>query len=87
MSSTTALTQPTPRDVLAYRVNAGIHVTLLWAPDTNTVSVSVWNVAAEEKFELVIEPELNPIDVFEHPYAYAAWRGIDFDAGCLRRAA
>lgn len=87
MTSVAPLTQPSPRDVLAYRVNAGIHVTLLWAPDTNTVSVSVWDTATEDRFELVLEPELNPIDVFEHPYAYAAWRGIEFDDCGQRRAA
>lgn len=87
MTHATTLTRPIRRDVLAYRANAGIHVTLLWASDTNSVAVAVWDATTDERFELALEPELNPIDVFEHPYAYAAWRGLDLDPGRLRRAA
>jgi hypothetical protein len=76
-----------PRVVLASRRNAGIRVTLLWAPDTNTASVLVRDDGTEDEFELVLEPEANPIDVYEHPYAYAAWRGIDYQTSDLRQAA
>lgn len=75
------------RDVLAYRVNAGIHVTLLWFPEAKVVAVGVWDSLNEERFELVLEPDLNPIDVYEHPYAYAALRGLDVGGGHLPRAA
>lgn len=51
---------------------------LLWAPDTKTASVDVWDTVADVRFELVVEPETNPIDVYDHPYAYAAWRGVDY---------
>jgi len=71
-----------PRVVLAKRRNGGLRVTLFWAVDTNTVAVLVSDDATKDRFELVVEPDLNPIDVYEHPYAYAAWRGIDYhDAG------
>ena len=76
-----------PRVVLARRRNAGLRVTLLWASDTNTVAVLVRNDFANDQFELLVEPEANPIDVFEHPYAYAAWRGIEYEAADLRQAA
>jgi hypothetical protein len=36
---------------------------------------------------LVVEPEVNPVDVYEHPYAYAAWGGIDYRTPDLRQAA
>jgi hypothetical protein len=87
MTRITSLKRSQPRVVLAYRVDAGIHVKLMWAPDTKTVAVHVWDSRRDERFELVIEPELNPIDVYDHPYAYAAWRGLDFGPGRLPEAA
>jgi hypothetical protein len=62
-------------------------VTLLWAPGTNAASVLVRDDSTEDEFELVLEPEANPIDVYEHPYAYAAWRGIDYQTSDLQQAA
>jgi hypothetical protein len=73
--------------VPASRENAGIRVTLLWAADTNAVAVLVLNDGTDDKFELLIEPDVNPVDVYEHPYAYAAWRGIDYRTCDLRQAA
>jgi hypothetical protein len=62
--------------VLAERKNAGIRVTLLWAEDTNAVSVLVREDGTGDQFELSVEPGANALDTFEHPYAYAAWRGV-----------
>jgi hypothetical protein len=73
--------------MLASRKNAGIRVALLWAADTNTIAVLVRDDSTNEQFELLVEPEANPIDVYEHPYAYAAWRGIDYWTADLRQAA
>jgi hypothetical protein len=75
------------RVVLARRRNAGTRVTLLWAVDTNAVSVHVRDAGANHKFELAVEPGASAIDVFEHPYAYAAWRGVDYPPAGLKRAA
>jgi hypothetical protein len=76
-----------PLVVLARRENAGLRVTLLWAADTNAVAVLVRDEGTENQFALVVEPCANPLDVFEHPYAYAAWRGVDYQTDDLRRAA
>jgi hypothetical protein len=73
--------------VLASRKNADIRVTLLWAADTNSVAVSVRDDSTKEQFALVVEPDANPIDVYEHPYAYAAWWGIDYRTADLRQVA
>lgn len=67
-----------PRVVLASRENAGIRVTLLWAADTNTAAVLVQNDPLDDQFELVVERDVNPLDVYEHPYAFAAWRGVEY---------
>ncbi len=60
---------------------------LLCAADTNTVAVFVRDDRTDEQFELVVEPKANPMDVYEHPYAYAAWRGIDYPTANRRQAA
>ena len=67
-----------PREVLASRRSAGILVLLLWAADTNTVAVVVRDDNTEDDFELLVEPGVNPMNVYDHPYAHAAWRGIDY---------
>jgi hypothetical protein len=59
------------------RQSDGIDVALLWHPETDHVSVYVANTATEEEFELVVDPDL-ALDVFHHPYAHAAFRGVDF---------
>ena len=73
--------------VLAKRTNAGIQVTLLWARDTNSVTVLVHEDGTDDQFELSVEPGANALDTFEHPYAYAAWRGVDYRLADLRDAA
>ena len=78
---------PAARRVLAERKNAGIQVTLLWAQDTNAVSVLVRDHSTDDQFELSVEPGANALDTFEHPYAYAAWPGVDHRLGDVRAAA
>jgi hypothetical protein len=79
--------QTRPRVALASRENGGTKVTLLWAAETNTVAVLVRDDAAKKRFELLVEPEANPFDVYQHPYAYAAWRGIDYQTTASLRLA
>jgi hypothetical protein len=73
--------------VLAKRKNACVQVTLLWAEDTNAVAVLVRDDGNDDQFELSVEPGINALDAFEHPYAYAAWRGVDYRLADLRQAA
>jgi hypothetical protein len=75
------------RVVLAERKNAGIKVTLLWAEDTDAVAVFVRDEGTGDQFELSVEPGANALDTFEHPYAHAAWRGVDYRLADLRLAA
>jgi hypothetical protein len=75
------------RVVLAERKNAGIQVTLLWAEDTNAVAVLVRDDGIDDQFEVSVDPDGNALDAFEHPYAYAAWRGVDYRLPDLRDAA
>jgi hypothetical protein len=76
-----------PRVVLASRKNTGIRVALLWAAETNTAAVLVRDVSTNDQFELLVEPDTSPIDVYQHPYAYAAWRGINYHTSKVQKAA
>lgn len=62
-------------------------MTLLWAADTNKVAVRVRDDITNEQFELLVEPEANPIDVYEHPYAHAACEASATRTADLRQAA
>jgi hypothetical protein len=62
---------------LASRDNGGLHVSLLWTQETDVFTVSVDDLGTGDRFELVVE-DRNPLDVFYHPYAYAAVRGVEY---------
>jgi hypothetical protein len=66
------------RRELAHRSADGVEVTLYWTPRTDALAVCVHDWAADDSFELVLGTQDDPREVFSHPYAYAAWRGIDF---------
>jgi hypothetical protein len=63
---------PTGTRELDSRTSDGIHVRLLWHTEEERVSVAVEDTKTGEVFEVpVADPEL-ALDVFHHPYAYAA---------------
>jgi hypothetical protein len=64
---------------LAHRSADGVHVTLLWHPSTDRVSVQVSDEGSGDTFEFEA-PAARALDAFWHPYAYAAFAGIDFAA-------
>lgn len=65
------------RKELAYRSSNGIDVLLLWNPASDTLAVLVVDENADS-FELDVTAS-EALDVFEHPYAYAAFRGLHFN--------
>jgi hypothetical protein len=69
------------RTELASREANGIAVRLLWDRPTNLVTVAVDDAANDEYFELVLDERDRPLDVFHHPFAHAAARGIEFCTG------
>jgi hypothetical protein len=68
---------------LDFRSTDGLEVALLWQPETNRVSVSVFDAKTGDDFDLDVEPS-DATDAFHHPYAYAASRGLHFVAGTRR---
>jgi hypothetical protein len=64
----------TPLRELAHRRNDGIDVTMLWDSASDQVTVSVNDAKSGEAFEILVAPGERALDVFHHPFAYAAYR-------------
>jgi hypothetical protein len=56
---------------LDHRSADGIEVSLLWSRPTNRLLVAVEDSRSGESFELPVPAE-KALDVFQHPFAYAA---------------
>jgi hypothetical protein len=56
---------------LDHRSADGIEVFLLWSRDTNRLMVAVDDSRSGESFEVPV-PAGKALDVFRHPFAYAA---------------
>jgi hypothetical protein len=69
------------RTELASRESNGITVRLLWSRPTNLVIVAVDDAANDDYFELVLGEDEPALEVFHHPFAHAAARGIEFRTG------
>jgi hypothetical protein len=54
------------------RISDGIHVRLLWDPRDGRVSVALEDTKTSDAFELPVRDGERALDVFHHPYAYAA---------------
>jgi hypothetical protein len=54
------------------RISDGIHVQLLWHPLDSLVSVAVNDTKTGEAFELEVVHDQQALDVYRHPFAYAA---------------
>jgi hypothetical protein len=83
---------------LDHRTSDRIDVWLLWREHDNAVLVSVADDKTGDRFTIEVREGERPLDVFHHPYAYAAsglispWRytdaafhGIDVSAEPARR--
>ncbi len=65
---------------LAVRSTDGVEVRLLWHEADDSISVAVRDEKSGDAFELRVRND-NALDAFNHPYAYAAGRGLEFHAG------
>ena len=66
-----------PYRELAYRVNDGVQVVLFWQQNTDDLTVAVSDERSGAYFELAAAPD-QALDVFNHPYAHAAFRGLPY---------
>jgi len=65
----------TDRRELAVRSSNGIEVGLYWSKVTNRVTVEVFDQRFDDGFEFEVDGA-HALDAFNHPYAYAAARGV-----------
>jgi hypothetical protein len=62
---------------LDHRTADCIDVWLLWRKRDDRVFVAVADAKTGARFSIEVRADERPLDVFDHPYAYAASRGID----------
>jgi hypothetical protein len=65
----------TPKE-LAERHAGTVEVALLWSRRAHRAAVAVLDEGTGDYFELEIGEDDDPLDLFNHPYAYAAARGL-----------
>ena len=69
----------TPSDTpieLDSRTTDGIEVRLLWHQSEDRVTVTAHDTRTDETVEIAVRPDERALDVFHHPYAYAAFHGV-----------
>jgi hypothetical protein len=71
-----------PYRELAYRTSDGLEVMLFWDQGTAELFVSVSDERSGAHFGLEAEPN-QALDVFTHPYAHAASRGLRYEEASL----
>jgi hypothetical protein len=71
-----------PYRELAHRVADGLEVVLFWRQVTNELIVSVSDERTGAYYEVAAAQD-NALDVFDHPYAYAASMGLPYEEASL----
>jgi hypothetical protein len=67
------------RDIIELdtRTTDGIDVRLLWHRAEDRVSVTARDVRSGATVEIEVRDHARALDVFHHPYAYAAFHGVE----------
>lgn len=65
----------TPKE-LASRHSGTVEISLLWSKRTHRAAVTVEDAATGDVIELPLDAADDPLDVYNHPYVYAAARGL-----------
>jgi hypothetical protein len=71
-----------PYRELAHRNNDGLEVVLLWHQPTDELTVTVSDERNGAHLELAVDPH-RALDVFNHPYAHAAFQGLIYEEASL----
>ena len=71
------MTSPDNIIELDSRTTDGIEVRLLWHREENRVTVTAFDERAGELLEVAVRDYERALDVFQHPYAYAAFHGVE----------
>ena len=59
------------------RSTDGIEVRLLWHRAEERVTVTASDLRSGEALEVMVRDHERALDVFHHPYAYAAFHGVE----------
>ena len=78
-----APTGEAPLRELAFRATDGLEISLLWNAVAGGLAVSVQDTRSGDVFE-VPAPRDRALEVFYHPYAYAARHGIEYSVPALQ---
>ena len=62
---------------LDHRSHDRIHVRLLWRARDDRVIVAVADEKTGERFSVDVHDDERALDVFRHPFAYAAWHRVE----------
>jgi len=65
----------TPK-MLALRHSGTADIALFWSKRTHLAAVAVEDIATGEHFELLVRPDENPLELYQHPFAYASARHL-----------
>jgi len=65
---------------LDHRSSDRIDVRLLWRARDDRVIVSVADDKTGERFSVEVHDDERALDVFRHPFAYAAWHRVEIHA-------
>lgn len=76
--SCTAHTDDFERE-LDFRTNDGVEVALLWREGDERLIVEVTDTKVADAFRFEVGAS-EAFDAFQHPYAYAAFRGVEYVA-------
>ena len=71
---------------LDHRVHDRIDVRLLWRARDDRVIVAVADEKTGERFSVDVRDDERALDVFRHPFAYAAWHRVEIRGACLEPA-
>ncbi len=71
------MTTPITARELDSRSNDGIHVQLLWCEHDGRLWVSVADSKRGDQFSIDVRERSAALDVFNHPFGYAARYGVD----------
>ena len=80
IEETTMTATPHTYSELAHRANDGVEVGLFWHRDADRLVLVVDDARSGDLFQLEVSAD-EALDAFEHPYAYAAHRGIEYASG------
>jgi hypothetical protein len=70
------MTNPATLIELDSRTSDRIEVRLLWHREENRVTVTASDARTGETLEIPVREGDSALDVFHHPYAYAAFHGV-----------